>query len=575
MSSSTTETQEMPAVTSRQTIEGHTDWVGGAVHLPGGQHIITCSWDGSLRLWDLESGAQVGDDWRDEGYDAGVRTIALSPNGKEVASGSWDGNVRLWDVARGKVIAKWTGHIGGIVSVCWSANGERVLSGSELYGTACLWDAKTGKTVVGPIETGHEYMHAVMCSPDASKFATGGFNESGVKIWDCKTGGKLLATLKDDGHAVHSLAWTSNGKKLISGSHGSISIFNTVTWEQVVIIKGHMNAYVEAITLSSNDRLLVSASDDKTAHLWNLDTNLPIGPPFQHNDYVDCATFSADGKLLVTGCRDQNAYVWDVYAILKEAGFEDLLPIPDASAENFLVGECEAEGNGLPPDFFFDDARHGARSSATYGPGDHHRSSARRRALLPSFGSLNAALSRLASLIRPSYSNVGEVIELQQRPRQSTFSHRRSPIVEVAAVRDKQALFVAPRHKPKPMQQQSQPQSQAQTSSSQTQPAAASASTTPPAPDTSNTTPDVVLEGMILALIRGEHTQAVHFKISKFYHVVSIQGTSLDAFAASAEEILNISELSILRAILEPTEIIRHEMPDGEIQYEIRQQQYQ
>jgi hypothetical protein len=38
----------------------------------------------------------------------------------------------------------------------------------------------------------------------------------------------------------------------------------------------------------------------------------------------------------------------------------------------------------------------------------------------------------------------------------------------------------------------------------------------------------------------------------------------LDAFAASIEDIFNISEFSVLRAILEPTEIIRDEMPDGE-----------
>ncbi|KAG1761255.1 hypothetical protein EDD22DRAFT_27672 [Suillus occidentalis] len=48
------------AVTPRKTMRGHTDNVYGVVHLPGGQRIITCSTDGSLRLWELESGAQIG-----------------------------------------------------------------------------------------------------------------------------------------------------------------------------------------------------------------------------------------------------------------------------------------------------------------------------------------------------------------------------------------------------------------------------------------------------------------------------------------------------------------------------------
>jgi hypothetical protein len=40
---------------------------------------------------------------------------------------------------------------------------------------------------------------------------------------------------------------------------------------------------------------------------------------------------SADGKLLVTACEDNNVYLWDIHAILKEAGLEDLLSIPDVS----------------------------------------------------------------------------------------------------------------------------------------------------------------------------------------------------------------------------------------------------
>ncbi|KAG2745890.1 hypothetical protein P692DRAFT_20836425 [Suillus brevipes Sb2] len=42
------------AITPRKTMRGHTDYVMGVAHLPGRQRIITCSMDGSLRLWDLQ-----------------------------------------------------------------------------------------------------------------------------------------------------------------------------------------------------------------------------------------------------------------------------------------------------------------------------------------------------------------------------------------------------------------------------------------------------------------------------------------------------------------------------------------
>lgn len=41
--------------------------------------------------------------------------------------------------------------------------------------------------------------------------------------------------------------------------------------------------------------------------------------------------FSTDGNLLSSACADENTYVWDIYAILKAAGLEDLLFIPDVS----------------------------------------------------------------------------------------------------------------------------------------------------------------------------------------------------------------------------------------------------
>jgi WD40 repeat protein len=129
-------------------MRGHTDWVGGIVHLPGGRRIITCSSDGSLRLWDLESGTRIGKGWRDdEAKKAGVYAIALSPNGKTVVSGSDDGKVKLWDIETRKVIQRWTGYTDDVRSVCWSAGGKRVVSGS-LDGTARIWNAKTGEEIL-------------------------------------------------------------------------------------------------------------------------------------------------------------------------------------------------------------------------------------------------------------------------------------------------------------------------------------------------------------------------------------------------------------------------------------------
>ncbi|KIK33463.1 hypothetical protein CY34DRAFT_99550 [Suillus luteus UH-Slu-Lm8-n1] len=323
--------KETSAITPNQKFEGHTDTVLGIIHPPDLQRIITCSLDGSLRVWDLESGKQIEEDWRDG--ESAVKTIALSPDGKKVVCGSLDGAVRLWDIDTCKVIAKWTGHTRIVGSVCWSRDGRRVLSGSS-DGTARQWDVESGETVLELMETGHAQVWAVAYLPDMTLIATGGMDgpsmstidgkkEYSIKIWDAKTG-MLVATLNGHKHPVCCLAWTADGTALISGSYdSSIRKWDTTKWKQTLVLEHTLP--VSAIAISPNGRILASASFDKTARLWNLDNGQPISSPLQHSERVNYVSFSADGKLLATGCWDKNAYTWDVATIVKEAGLDELL----------------------------------------------------------------------------------------------------------------------------------------------------------------------------------------------------------------------------------------------------------
>jgi len=324
----------MSAITPHKKMRGHTSIVSGVAHLPGGQRIITCTLDGSLRLWDLESSAQIGGEWREEWDGMPVRMVALSPNGKTLANISQAGTVRVWDIETGKVITKWEAHTYFARLICWSPDSERVASGFS-DGTVWVLDVKTGEPVKGlnPIKTGFEQVYAVSYSPEATMIATGGDPKQEIEIWDAKTG-KLLSTIliEDVDWTVWSLTWTLDKKKLIAGmSNGLIRIFDTDTLQEIAVLDEH-KAGVYSLTLLRNDRLLASTSWDRTARLWNLYTNLPVGPPLQHDHFVQSAAFSADGKLLSTSCfADKNAYIWDVQAILTTADLENLLFIPHVS----------------------------------------------------------------------------------------------------------------------------------------------------------------------------------------------------------------------------------------------------
>lgn len=127
--------------------------VKDVVHIPGGQRIITGSDDGLIRVWDLESGAEIGDSWKVGSYPISVESIALSPNGITLASGYRDGTMRLWDIETKKIIVDWTAHTNQVRSMCWSPDGERVVSGSS-DGTARVWHGQSGEPVLGPMGRG-------------------------------------------------------------------------------------------------------------------------------------------------------------------------------------------------------------------------------------------------------------------------------------------------------------------------------------------------------------------------------------------------------------------------------------
>jgi hypothetical protein len=221
--------------------------------------------------------------------------------------------------------------------------------------------------ILGPIKAG-DILHAVCYSPDGNIIATGGDD---LRIWDADTG-QLLKTL--EGGAT-CLTWTSDGKTLIAGGT-EIRKFNTATWSQIAVIDLDEN-FAGTILLSPNERILASTSLNKTAQLWNLGTNQPIGTPLYHEEDVINATFSADGKYIATSYTDGH-YTWDVSAIVKKAGL-----MPDI-ADTTPRPVPKMKGSRQIPAGFFDDALRDAnlrtRLSQSNGPSNHPTPSPHQRA---------------------------------------------------------------------------------------------------------------------------------------------------------------------------------------------------
>ena len=56
--------------------------------------------------------------------------MAFSPDGMRIVSASWDGTVKVWDVSSGKEILTLKGHTSGVNGVAFSPDGKQIASAS-------------------------------------------------------------------------------------------------------------------------------------------------------------------------------------------------------------------------------------------------------------------------------------------------------------------------------------------------------------------------------------------------------------------------------------------------------------
>jgi WD40 repeat protein len=150
-------------------------------------------------------------------------------------------------------------------------------------------------------------VQSVAFSPDGKRIVSGSDDKT-VKIWDAETEQEKL-TLKGYSGTIRSVAFSPDGKQIVSGSDdNTVKVWNSVTGEEVSTLKGHSgNVLCVAWSLSGN--LIVSGSHKMK--IWAAETAQLILTIKGGGSDVRSVAFSPDGKHIASGYPDANPQVWD------------------------------------------------------------------------------------------------------------------------------------------------------------------------------------------------------------------------------------------------------------------------
>ena len=235
-------------------------------------------------------------------------TLSFSPDGKWLATGH-DRSLQIWDAQTGEPHGESIPHPDMVNIVCFSPDGQRLLTCDGKNDLAQIRDFRTCRLLVEL--RGHEgYIISAEFSPDGRRVATG--SEDGTaRIWNAQTGQMLAGPLQHKS-MVFSAKFSSNGHWLVTASaDATAQVWDAQTGQRLGKPLRHRNQ-VTGAEFSPDGLLVLTVSDDGTVGLWDAHSGLAVAEHIEHESKVWEAHFSPDGRRVLTVPNSHDVRVWDV-----------------------------------------------------------------------------------------------------------------------------------------------------------------------------------------------------------------------------------------------------------------------
>ena len=299
-------------------LRGHTMSVNSAMFSHDGKLIVSASWDGTIRIWDVKNGNCIR---TLKGHEDSVSYASFNPNDKLIASASWDKTIKLWDVETGECLLVFEGHTANVNSVEFSHDGKYLVSASGVNNDHCQTDTDKDSIMVWDILkkqriftlTGYKGSVRYAQFSDDDSIIASASDDGTICFWNTREGTKL-STLKGHKTTVEHLDFILGREEIISSGYGDIYIWNTNTGELVRTIPTEGQAHQVICHPRKN---LIAAIMNQSIHIWDASTGELLKKIATHLPSIDDSRsicFSPDGKHIVLAASDNTVRILDVFS---------------------------------------------------------------------------------------------------------------------------------------------------------------------------------------------------------------------------------------------------------------------
>ncbi|KAF6263074.1 hypothetical protein COO60DRAFT_1672788 [Scenedesmus sp. NREL 46B-D3] len=302
------------------TQPGHTETIFDCCMHPVDPRLLaTCSYDGSVRVWDVGSGSclktlDVPNSACRESQPVALYSVSWSLDGSQLAASGADGAVYLYDYAKGIAVKRWQLHTQTSLKVAWHPVDAGLLASSSMDGSVVAF--RTDGTKVKVLRHAGSTSGLAWHPTNAFQLAT--TSEAGtVHVWDLKRAGNdcLVQTLTGHGKRSFSVAWSPLlPQLLLSGSDDATArVWDVQTGTCAALLLGHVTEVRALCWHPEVPWLVFTGSWDSTIRAWDIRSRACLHVcNHHHGDVYGLSIHPARPFAMVSASRDTTLRLWDL-----------------------------------------------------------------------------------------------------------------------------------------------------------------------------------------------------------------------------------------------------------------------